>query len=121
MSIPKKLVKLVLERDGFWCMIGGISCTRQATVFDHRANRGAGGSKSLDVPECGIAACWSCNGAKADAVGLWRLELESRGVIVPKMATNAQTAVRCAQTPVKDPWGDSWYLMPDGTRTPVGP
>lgn len=116
MSIPKKLVKLVLERDGFWCMIGGPNCLRQATVADHRAPRGMGGSKQLNRPECLISACGLCNGDREAASGVWRLELESRGVIVPKDSTNAKTIVRCASTPVRDPWGDVWFLLPDGGR-----
>lgn len=116
MTIPKPMVRTVLERDGFRCMIAGPNCLREATVADHRAPRGMGGSKALNRPECLIAACGLCNGDRESASGMWRLDLESRGVIVPKDSTNAKTISRCAATPVRDPWGDLWFLLADGSR-----
>ncbi|QUY63314.1 Hypotetical protein [Gulosibacter molinativorax] len=93
----------------------------EATVADHRANRGSGGSRSLDVPHVLIAACTLCNGLKEDAVGLYRESLIDRGIRVLKAATNRETAHRCELAPVQYPDGRWWLLHPDGSRTPVGP
>lgn len=116
MSVSKRLVKQVLERDGFECMIGGPRCLRTASCVDHRANRGMGGSTQLDKPHCLVSACGICNGDKADAAGAWRGELVARGVIVEKAATNRETAQRCMCTPVRDPRGRLWFLLPGGSR-----
>lgn len=118
--IPKKLVALVLERDHGRCVIAGPNCTGVATVCDHRANRGSGGSKVLDDPRCLIGSCWTDNSWKADATGNDRAELVRRGVIVEKAATNHQTVVRCAYTPVVYPDGARLYLLSDGRRVPEG-
>lgn len=116
MGVPHRIVKLVLERDGFECMIAGPRCLGVATEPDHRANRGMGGSTVLDKPHCLIAACGICNGDKTAATGAWRAELVERGVIVEKAATNRETALRCMYTPVVDRRGRLWFLLPSGTR-----
>lgn len=112
----RKVRDVVIERDEGRCMIAGPHCLGVATEPDHRANRGAGGSKALDGPECVIAACGLCNGWKTTVSGDARAELERRGVIVLKAATNAETARRCREKPLIDPWGAVWFLLPDGRR-----
>lgn len=118
--IPKKLVSLVLERDGNVCVIAGPACLGEATVADHRANRGAGGSTVLNDARCLIAACGLCNSFKADSSRWDRDELIRRGVIVLKAATNRETVNKCANKPVEFPDGSWWFLHQDGTRTELG-
>ena len=115
--IPKKLVTLVLERDDSWCVIAGPACLGEATVADHRANRGAGGSTVLNDPRCLIAACGLCNGWKADASRWDRDDLIDRGVIVRKAATNAETVRKCHNKAVTYPDGRVLFLTRDGRRT----
>lgn len=116
MPIDKKLVRLVLERDNYQCVINGPYCEGVATVADHRANRGAGGSKVLDDPRCLIASCWADNSWKCD-VGKWdRDELIRRGVVVLKAATNQETVSRCANRAVEYPDGRVFYLYRNGLR-----
>jgi hypothetical protein len=115
--IPKKLVTLVLERDDGWCVIAGPACLGEATVADHRANGGFGGSKILIDPRNLIAACGLCNGWKEDTSRWDRAELVRRGVRVRKAATNQETVRRCQNTAVEYPNGDVWFLTRDGRRT----
>jgi hypothetical protein len=111
MAIPKKLVELILARDHGVCVINGPHCTGEATVADHRANRGAGGSKVLNDPRCLIASCWIDNQWKEDSTGEDRWELERRGVIVLKAATNADTVRACAFKAVEYPDGRRFFLL----------
>ena len=117
---PKRSVKsLVYERDGNRCVINGPRCTGVATCTDHRAGRGAGGSRELNTAACLVAACELCNGFKEDATGYQRDALEARGLRVLKAATNEKTAARCRETPVLYPDGQLYRLDDDGRRTPV--
>lgn len=117
MSIAARTVKLVLERDGHICQIGLPGCTYTATVADHRANRGMGGSKELNDPACLIAACGLCNGAKETADGYVLENLIERGIRVRQSATNRDTLMRCLAMPVLYRHGD-WYLLDSqGGRT----
>lgn len=121
MSIPKKLVLTVLERDRFVCQLAcSTACLVEATVADHRANRGHGGSKILNDAAALVAACGICNGAKEDAHSLILLELETRGLSLLKDSTNAKTLQRCRETPMQDIEGAWWFLLSDGRREPVG-
>jgi len=120
MAIPRKLVDKVLGRDHHECVIAGPNCTRTATVADHRANRGVGGSTVLDCPENLVAACGICNGAKEDADADTRRDLIARGVRVVKAATNAATRRRCLVTHVTYPDGRVFFLLPNGDRQEVG-
>lgn len=110
----------VLARDKGICAIRLDGCTLTATVADHRANRGIGGSKALDGFPCLIASCVLCNGAKEDATGAVRAELERRGIRVPKDSTNAKTAKRCRETPVEYPDGVAYWLTLDGRKVAAG-
>ena len=117
MSIPRKVVAAVLARDNHRCVIAGPLCTGAGTIADHRANRGSGGSKALDIPENLISACPVCNGMKEDANGPYRAELLARGIRVQKRATNAQTAGRCASVPVL--YSDGWHYLEGVVRVPT--
>lgn len=110
----------VITRDKGLCAIRLEGCTLFATVADHRANRGMGSSKLLDGFSCLLAACVLCNGAKEDATGAVRAELERRGVRVPKDSTNAKTAKRCRETPVEYPDGVLYWLTLDGRKVAAG-
>lgn len=116
MSIPKKIVAQVLERDHGRCVLNMWGCAGAATTADHRANRGSGGSTILDNPAVLVAACWACNGAKEDAHGAVRRDLIERGLRVEKDSTNQKTLTRCINTPVRFPDGTLWFLTADGRR-----
>lgn len=112
-----RLVTRILERDLHQCVIDGPQCRGEATVADHRANRGHGGSNVLDDPRNLVASCRLCNGLKEDADADYRHELIRRGVRVLKAATNALTVSRAGFKPVEFPDGRWWFLHQDGTRT----
>lgn len=115
-AIPASMTRGVLDRDKGVCVLQLPGCLGEATVADHRANRGAGGSKVLNDPACLVAACVLCNGAKEDTYGEHLARLRLFGLRVWKAATNAATVVRCRETPVTYPDGTVWKLNSDGTR-----
>lgn len=119
MSLPRKLVEQIIERDGGWCLLALPGCLGEALIADHRANRGMGGSVSLDHPANLIAACALCNGAKADAHALVLLELEERGLWVRPAATHADTLRRAIETPVEYLDGTRFYLISATERASV--
>lgn len=114
-----KMINAVLARDGHLCVIRGPYCTIHATVADHRANRGAGGSDILDDPANLIASCQLCNGFKEDATGDDRERLILRGIRVEKPATNAGALVKARALPVLYPDGEYRLLTSDGKRTRI--
>ena len=115
--IGRAVVSLVLERDHHECQLRlSRGCTGVATVADHRANRGTGGSKVLNCPCCLVSACGICNGVKEDAEGDARERLIVDGLRVLKAATNAETHRRCQLTPTRLADGISYWLTCDGRR-----
>ena len=114
--IPKSLVKRVLARDHGMCVIAGPPCTRDATVADHRVNRGHGGSKVLNDLANLIAACGLCNGWKEDVDGEALIELRRRGVRVQPDSTHAKSLLRAQITPVEYPNGMVVILTSSGDR-----
>lgn len=114
--ISVKVRDLVLARDGGVCVLQLAGCSHWATVADHRANRGAGGSKVLNRPSNLIAACTGCNGAKEDSHGPVRAALVERGVRVVQDSTNAKTAARALAVPVEYPDGSVWWLDDEGGK-----
>jgi hypothetical protein len=117
MSVSRRTKLGVLARDDHRCVIVGPNCLIVATVVDHRANRGSGGSTVLDAPENLIACCPLCNGGKEDAGAVYRAELVARGVRVPKRATNLQTVAEAAARPVL--YSDGWCRLQGFARTPI--
>lgn len=107
----------VIARDGGRCVIAGPGCLVDATLADHRANRGSGGSKVLNEMVCLIAACVLCNGAKEDADGPYRARLIARGIRVEKDSTNQKTLERCRLRPVL--YVDGWHLLEGDVRVPI--
>ena len=120
-SLPKKTVAAVLTRDGGLCVLRLDGCLGEATVADHRANRGHGGAKSgvLDRLSNLLAACGLCNGLKEDAEGDLRAVLEARGVRLRSDSTHAKTALRALVMPVEYPDGRRYYLDDLGGREEV--
>lgn len=118
-SVPKHTKDLVLKRDNHACQIGLPNCTGQATGPDHRAGRGAGGSRVLNNPSNLIGACWTCNWQKEAVHGDARAELERRGVTVLMAGTNERTALKAMVTPFVDRNGDAWWLDDEGGKKPV--
>ena len=119
---PKKIVALVLDRDGGLCVLRiSPDCLGDASCADHRANRGHGGAKNrvLDQPSNLIAACGVCNGLKEEAGKGMRAELERRGVRLKSDSLHAKTALRALVTPVEYPDGIKYYLLDDGSREEV--
>lgn len=116
-GIPKKIVAAVLERDRGLCVLRiSPACLGEASVADHRANRGHGGAKSgvLDRLSNLVGACGFCNGAKENAEGAARDELVRRGLRLLTDSTHAKTALRALVTPVEYPDGRLFYLLDDG-------
>lgn len=118
-GISPRMVDLVIERDGEVCQLALNGCTYQATVADHRANRGMGGSPVLNSPVNLIAACGVCNGAKESVSGLELDGLFARGLRLFNGRLAEQTLELAAKTPVTYRNGDRYILRPDGGRTIV--
>lgn len=115
--IPAKKKAIVLLRDGGLCVLRLTGCLVEATVADHRANRGQGGAgKRLDELSNLIAACVLCNGRKEDADKELRETLIARGVRVESHSTHAKTALRALEKPVYYPDGTVWLLDDAGGR-----
>lgn len=116
--IPAKKVAIVLLRDGGICVLRLTGCLVEATVADHRANRGQGGAGiRLDGFSNLIAACVLCNGRKEDADKELRETLIARGVRVESHSTHAKTALRALEKPVYYPDGKVYTLDDFGGRT----
>lgn len=115
--IPEKKKARVIERDAGLCVLRLKDCLTEATVADHRANRGHGGAgKRLDGYSNLIAACRLCNGAKENVDGELRALLIARGVRVQSASTHAKTALRALEKPVYYPDGTVFLLDDDGGR-----
>lgn len=119
MSLPRKLVDRIIERDGGFCLLALPGCLGEANVAHHRANRGMGGSPILDHPANLVAACGPCNGAAEDAGAIVRWDLIERGLRVEKAATNDATLWRAIETPVTYLDGSRWFLLSATMRVPV--
>lgn len=114
--MPRKLVQLVIDRDGGRCVHAGPSCTGAATVADHRVNRAMGGAAVLNCPSNLVASCVLCNNGKEDAHGEHRQELVRRGIRVIPDSTHTKSLARARSTPVCYPDGRWFYLRADGGR-----
>lgn len=115
--IAKKLVALVLARDGL-CVIASAHCTGEPTVADHRVGRGMGGNKRLNEPHVLVAACGVCNGLKESDLVVAR-DCASRGLSLPRGRSTDGDLELCARIPVVFPDGSRWLLLADGTRKAV--
>lgn len=106
MAIPKKVLKVVRERDEHCWHCG----TDLDLVPHHRINRGMGGSKQLDTPDNLMMVCALYNGAMESNP---YVAAEARGW-GHKLAVWERT-----ERPVWDCVGGWWYLLPDGSKVPV--
>lgn len=111
-----RIINAVKERDGGLCVLGLDDCWTVATCTDHRANRGMGGSKTLNHPSNLIAACSRCNHLKAIATGNTRQQLIDRGLIIRPAATDIDTLTRAFTTPIITPTGEAYLLLDEHTR-----
>lgn len=113
MALPKKTRDRVLDRDQGVCVVRGPVCLGAAQVAHHRANRGAGGARSLDGASNLVASCSPCNGWIEDSTGADRADLITRGLRVEGASTHAKTADRARETPVTYPNGRVYLLDDD--------
>lgn len=109
--IRPKVMAAIKERDKGFCLMALPGCLGEGDVPHHRANRGSGGSRTLDHPANLVLVCSLCNGAAEDAGSMLRLDLIERGLRVEKAATNAQTLERVKATPVTCLEGERWFLV----------
>jgi hypothetical protein len=111
--------RAVIARDGGFCLMALPGCAGEAQTTHHRANRGAGGSTVLDDPVNLVGVCVRCNHAAEDAGAIVRYDLIRRGLRVEKAATNQQTLIRCAETPVEYLDGERHFLIDAHTTVNV--
>lgn len=105
MSVPAKTRRLVFERDGHECVHCG---TNYGLTIQHRANRGAGGSKLLDGPENLVVMCaWSNQRLESHAA------FADLGRIYGWKLYRWQNP---SEVPVLYPDGDHYTLTSRGTR-----
>lgn len=109
----------VIERDGGFCLYVLPGCQGEATTTDHRANRGAGGSRTLNHPANLAAICTLCNSAKADAGAIVLMDLEERGLYIRPDSTHEKTLARAKATPVEALDGTFWWLVSATVRVQV--
>lgn len=109
--IARKVLEQIRERDRGFCLMALPYCLGEGNVPHHRANRGSGGSKTLDHPANLVLVCSLCNGAAEDAPSLVRFDLIDRGLRVEKAATNAETLERVRFKPVEYLDGERFYLV----------
>lgn len=69
-------------RDGGRCCV----CGGEATTTQHRRNRGAGGSKTVNTLSNGCAICDTCN-FNIEAVGAWADKARALGVKIRRNAS----------------------------------
>jgi 5-methylcytosine-specific restriction endonuclease McrA len=103
MAVPKKILKLVQQRDSHCAHCG----MEDDLVPHHRRNRGMGGSKLLDTPDNLMMVCAIYNGA-----------MESDLTVARQARTwNHKLPIwEKENLPVFDRAGGWWYLQPDGTK-----
>lgn len=118
--IPKKVVAAVLERDSGQCVLQLAGCLFEASVADHRVNRGMGGGKVLNDPAALVASCGSCNGRKEDSYGDMIDRLYARGLKVAPDSTHRKSLDRCRLQPVQYPSGEWFFLTSDGLKHRCG-
>lgn len=105
MSVPARVRRLVFDRDGERCVHCG---TTEGLTIQHRANRGMGGSKTLDGPENLIAMC---------ALANFRLEQDSAFADLGRIyGWKIRRSEDPTAIPVLYPDGNHYSLTTRGTR-----
>jgi hypothetical protein len=107
MAVPKKILKLVQERDDYcW------HCGREDDLVPHhRINRGMGGSKLLDIPDNLMMVC-----------ALWNGDMESNARVgaMARGWGHKLSVWESPEMPVFDSFAFRWYFLhPDGTKVVV--
>ena len=103
MAIPKKVLKLVQDRDPHCYHCGAT----EDLVPHHRINRGMGGSKLLDTPDNLMMVCAFYNG-DMESVSASAQQARAWG---HKMAVWERT-----ERPLYDVAGGWWFMLPHGNR-----
>jgi 5-methylcytosine-specific restriction endonuclease McrA len=116
---PVQTKEAVIRRDDGLCLYRLDGCTGVAQTTDHRAGRGAGGSRVLNHPANLAGVCIICNGEKENATGEVLEDLIRRGLTILKSSTNEKTLTRAKETPVLYPDGKWYRLIDASTRLPV--
>lgn len=88
--------QIILWRDGDLCCM----CRQRATEANHRANRGAGGSKYRNTLPNGCALCTICNG-RIESDAEYAAEARRRGVKLDSW-----------DDPEAEPWLSPLYQLP---------
>lgn len=107
----------ILERDGGVCLMWGSNpqCRYEADTVNHRINRGAGGSRSLNVLVNGCAICSVCNGLIESDSELAAVARE-RGVKVRSSHNADRDLVTLRLTPLMHPVWGLYRLSIDGHK-----
>ena len=88
-------------------------CLYQASAANHRINRGAGGSKLLNVLVNGCAICGPCNGLIESDPDVAQLARD-RGVKVRRSSTIARDFFNLVETPLNHPVRGVYFLDAEG-------
>lgn len=107
----------ILERDGGVCLMWGSNpfCSYYADTVNHRINRGAGGSKGLNVLVNACAICSVCNGLIESDSELAAVARE-RGVKVRSSHNTDRDLVTLRLTPLMHPVWGLYRLTIDGDK-----
>lgn len=102
--------QVALERDQGLC----VACGKPAGSVHHRAGKGAGGSRLLDVVENAVSLCGTSNADGCHGLAHQRKNTISAvlGISVPRGGDYANWPVRYSAAH----GGGMWLLEPDGTR-----
>lgn len=116
-GFTRKQTAAVLERDGGICLMWGSNpyCAYSADVANHRVNRGAGGSKGLNVLVNACALCSSCNGLIESDAGL-ALVARDRGVKVRSSHVLARDLENLRSIPLLHPVFGPYRLDEAGNK-----
>ncbi len=104
------MVTAIMVRDGGMCAV----CGAAATTANHRANRGSGGSRTLNRPSNGVAICELCNGLIEDDTPQRKLAID-RGIKIrrPTSAPNTDPSEVLCWSPLFRMlvfFGDDWTI-----------
>jgi hypothetical protein len=110
-------VKAGLERDDGVCLMWGSNpfCGYYADTLNHRINRGAGGSKGLNVLVNGCAICSVCNGLIEHDPALADVARD-RGVKLRSSHNLQRDIENLIGTPILHPTIGAYHLDSDGKR-----
>jgi hypothetical protein len=116
-GFSRKQVDEILDRDDNVCLMWGSNpfCAYYADFANHRINRGAGGSKAMNVTVNGCGICSRCNILIEDDSHL-ALVARVRGVKVRSSHNVARDVQVLMATPLLHPVIGPYFLDADGKR-----